>query len=110
MLGETSYLLAGPEDWSGLARLLEGRTPDLLVVVEAPVDELMRRLEVRPSQHSRTQRLVADRRAAELERGRLLLDRIVATMPCDRFTVVNDGSVPAEDLCRPVSEWVLRAV
>lgn len=92
------------------AALLQLRPPDLLVVVEAPLDVLLRRLDDRPSRHSRTQRLTADRRGAELDHGRLLLARLVDTVPCDRITVPNDGSVPAAELGRRTAEWVLRAV
>jgi hypothetical protein len=92
------------------ARLLQLRPPDLLVVVEAPLDMLLQRLDDRPSRHSRTQRLAPDLRGAELERGRLLLDQLVATVRCDRVTVSNDGSLPVEELGQQTAEWVLRAV
>ena len=66
---------------------------------KAPLDVLLRRLDDRPSQHSRTQRLAADRRGAErFEHGRLLLDRLVDTVSCGRITVSSDGSVPVEEL------------
>jgi hypothetical protein len=92
------------------ARLLELRPPDLLVVVEAPMDVLLHRLDERPSRHSRTQRLAADLRDAELERGRLLMDRLVDAVQCDRVTVSNDGSLPVGELGQHTAEWVLRAV
>jgi hypothetical protein len=88
--------------------MLDAWSPDLLVVVDAPLDVLMSRLESRPSRHSRTQRIAVDRRAPELERGRLLLDLLVDTVPCGRITVPNDGSVPIEELGRHTAEWVLR--
>ena len=90
--------------------LLEVRPPDLLVVVQAPLDVLLRRLDDRPSRHSRTQRLAPDRRGAELERGLLLLDRLVDTVPGERITVTNNGSVPIAELGRHTAERVLRAV
>jgi len=90
--------------------MLDDWSPDLLVVLDAPLDMLLSRLESRPSKHSRTQRLAVERRGPELERGRLLLDLLVDTVPCDRITVPNDGSVPIEQLGRHTAEWVLRAV
>jgi hypothetical protein len=105
-----SLALRASAPGADVAGLLEVRPPDLVVVVEAPLDVLLRRLDDRPSRHSRTQRLAADRRGAELVRGRLLLDRLVDSLPCDRFTVPNDGSVPVEELGGHIAEWVLRAV
>jgi thymidylate kinase len=103
--------LRAPPGGTDPARLLDAEAaPDLLVVVEAPLDVLLRRLDDRPSRHSRTQRLAVDRRGPELERGRLLLDRLVDTLRCGRLTVPSDGSVPLEELGRHTAEWVLRAV
>ena len=48
--------------------------PGLVLVVDAPVDVVERRLARRRSQHSRTQRLAPSERARELRRGRELLD------------------------------------
>jgi len=103
-----SLALRAPAHGVDLSRLLTSGAPDLLVIVDAPLDVLLRRLDDRPSRHSRTQRLAADRRGAELERGRLLLDRLVDTIPCGRLTVASDGSVPVEELGRHVAGWVLR--
>jgi hypothetical protein len=58
-------------------RLLAPEVPDLLVVIDAPLDTIARRLTARPSQHSRTQRLPPAERCAELTRGQDLLDRLV---------------------------------
>ena len=103
-----SLALRAPEDGAGVPRMLDAWSPDLLVVVDAPLDVLLGRLESRASRHSRTQRLAVDRREPELERGRLLLDLLVDTVPCGRITVPNDGSVPIEELGRHTAEWVLR--
>jgi energy-coupling factor transporter ATP-binding protein EcfA2 len=103
-----SLALRAPADGAASTRMLHAWSPDLLVVVDAPLDVLMSRLESRPSRHSRTQRIALDRRGPELERGRLLLDLLVDTVPCGRITVPNDGSVPIEQLGRHVAEWVLR--
>ena len=105
-----SLMLRAPARGADPVGLLEVRPPDLLVVVQAPLDVLLRRLDDRPSRHSRTQRLAADRRGAELERGLLLLDRLVDTVPGERITVPNDGSVPIAELGRHTAERVLRAV
>lgn len=53
--------------------------PDLVIVLDPPVDLLVRRLRDRSSEHSRLQRLTDDVELhAELVRGRTLLDRLVA--------------------------------
>lgn len=52
--------------------------PDLVVVVEAPLDVIHDRLAARPSRHSRTQTLDPMRQLLELERGERLLDRLVS--------------------------------
>jgi thymidylate kinase len=103
-------LRADPERTNRARALATDLTPDLLVVVDAPLDVLLRRLDERPSRHSRTQRLAVDRRGAELEQGRLLLDRLVDTLPCGRLTVPSDGSVPVEELGAYTAEWVLRSL
>ena len=52
--------------------------PDLVIVVDPPVELLVRRLRDRASEHSRLQRLADDEELrAELVRGRSLLDRLV---------------------------------
>lgn len=105
-----SLMLRAPARGADPVGLLEVPPPDLLVVVQAPLDVLLRRLDDRPSRHSRTQRLAADRRGAELERGLLLLDRLLDTVSGERITVPNDGSVPIAELGRDTAERVLRAV
>ncbi len=53
--------------------------PDLVVVVDPPIDLLVRRLRDRPSQHSRVQRIDDDDELhAELVRGRSLLESLLA--------------------------------
>jgi hypothetical protein len=69
-------------DLSGVLRTLLSRqdwaTPDLVVLVEAPLEVVDARLAVRPSQHSRVQRQPAPERWAEIARGQALLADIVA--------------------------------
>ena len=90
--------------------LPSGSRADLLVHVEAPVDLLSARLGSRRSVHSRTQRLPEHERRAELERGRELLDQLLAGPGPDRVVVVNDGRRRPSELGRNLAEWVLRAV
>jgi hypothetical protein len=52
--------------------------PDLVVVVEAPMDVVRSRLGSRGSGHSRTERLDEAERAAELTRGQALLHQLLA--------------------------------
>ena len=53
--------------------------PDLVIVLDPPVELLVRRLRHRASEHSRLQRLADDEELrAELVHGRSLLDRLVA--------------------------------
>jgi thymidylate kinase len=84
--------------------------PDLLVVVDAPVELLSARLGARRSVHSRTQQLPEPERRAELTRGRELLHELVAGASRDHVVVLNDGVRRRSDLGRQVAEWVLRAV
>lgn len=51
--------------------------PDLLVVVQAPLDVVGRRLAARASRHSRTQSLTLDDQRSELARGQGLLAALV---------------------------------
>lgn len=51
--------------------------PEVLVVVNAPVEVAAARLDARRSSHSRTQALAADERTAELRRGHELLGCLV---------------------------------
>ena len=91
-------------------RLAAGSGADLVVLVDAPVDQLLHRLEVRQSRHSRTQRLDADARRAELQHGRGLLDQLLSDLPHEVLTIRNDGSRPLVELGQQAAGWVLRAV
>jgi DNA polymerase III delta prime subunit len=53
-------------------------SPDLVAVVDAPVEVVRDRLQARGSRHARSQSLDSARQQAELERGRRLLDELVA--------------------------------
>lgn len=86
------------------------RTSDLVVHVDCPTDVVLQRLADRPSRHSRTQQLTAAERGPELERGRLILDSLLAAVPQERLTVVNDGATSLPDLGRATAEWVLQVV
>jgi len=90
--------------------LAAGSGSDLVVVVDAPTDVLLNRLDLRSSRHSRTQLLAPACRGPELEHGRRLLDLLITDLPQERLAVVNDGSAPLIELGRRTAEWVLRAV
>ncbi len=103
----TLALRADPEK-AGVGHWPQGNQADLLVVVEAPVAQVSRRLSTRRSRHSRTQRLAGPRRTAELMTGsRLLSGLIDPSRTCLR--VSNDGSDDAAHLGRRSAEWILRA-
>jgi AAA domain len=78
------WSLALRGDPSATLRVLRDSTgrwsaPDLVIVLDPPVDLLVRRLRDRSSEHSRLQRLADDvELRAELVRGRSLLERLVA--------------------------------
>jgi len=78
------WSLALRGDPSATLRVLRDSTgrwsaPDLVIVLDPPVDLLVRRLRDRSSEHSRLQRLADDvGLRAELVRGRSLLERLVA--------------------------------
>jgi len=71
-------------DAAAILRALRGSTglwasPDLVLVLDPPVDELVQRLRLRRSRHSRVQRLSDDvELRAELVRGRAMLDELLA--------------------------------
>jgi thymidylate kinase len=77
--------------------------PDLLVVVQAPVEVALERLDERASKHSRTQRLPAARRRAELTRGEDLLERILAEARAPVVRLCNDGTAPLCELANHVA-------
>lgn len=89
--------------------LTAGCGSDVVVVVEAPSDVLLGRLDRRPSRHSRTQRLPPGDRAPELEHGRRLLGQLLVGLPQTTLTVSNDGATPLAELGRHTASWVLRA-
>lgn len=67
----------------GMLRMLEEGAvpllePDLVIEVDAPAEVIRERLGRRRSRHSRTQRLPAVELGAELDRGALLLDELLA--------------------------------
>jgi thymidylate kinase len=92
------------------AGLVAGYRPDLVVVVEAPIDQVSSRLGARASKHSRTQRLAEPRRSGELERGRRRLEEILERTGVDQLRLMNDGGVPPEELGRRAADWVLRSL
>ena len=93
-------------------RLLESQDaasrPDLLVVVDAPVDVLRERLAGRSSRHSRTQQLDAGAQAAELRRGRELLDMLTTWASVETQVVKNDCRVSLPALATEVADGVDR--
>lgn len=106
-----SMALRAPDQGRGATSLLRSTAcaADLLVVVDSPLEVLLGRLDERPSRHSRTQQLAVQHRLPELERGKVLLDHLVAIVPCAQLVVCNDGSAPLEELAAGTADWVLRA-
>lgn len=91
--------------WAGLGP--RSRT-DLVVVVDVPVPVAASRLAQRVSRHSRTQQLSPALLLAELERGRELLDRLLADAP---VTVVRlPGTAAPAVLAESAAASVLRAL
>jgi hypothetical protein len=80
---------------------------DLVVVVDAPLDQLVWRLGQRASRHSRTQRLAEPARSTELQCGSRLLEEIMELTTCGRLRLANDGSATPQDLGRQVADWVV---
>ena len=93
-------------------RLLDSHSgasrPDLLVVVDAPVDVVRERLTERSSRHSRTQQLDAGSQAAELRHGRELLDKLTTWASVQTQVVKNDGRVRLSALATQVADGVDR--
>lgn len=100
-------------DISGpLERLTESQgvwiLPDLLIVVDAPVTEVIDRLRARPSRHSRVQDGDAGM-ALELERGRRLMETLLDEsqamgLAADSIvTVENVAGCDATELMSPVA-------
>jgi predicted kinase len=93
-------------------RLLDGTPeaarPDLLVVVEAPVDVVGDRLAGRASRHSRTQGLDAAAQAAELQRGQDLLEKLTTWASIETQVVNNDGRTTVSALATVVADRVDR--
>lgn len=81
---------------------LEPVWPDIVVVVEAPIETVRARLGSRDSQHSRTERLTDDERDAELIRGEALVARLLARWEVaagpDRLVRVYNGGDGAPDI------------
>jgi hypothetical protein len=88
--------------------------PDVLAVVRATPAAADRRLAARASTHSRTQRLPAGGRIAELERGEGLLDLLIAwwrrSAPAGAAIVEvhNDDDAPREGEAAGLAEQLLR--
>ncbi len=82
--------------------------PDLLVVVDAPVDVVRERLAGRSSRHSRTQQLDGRAQAAELQRGQELLDMLTTWASVETQVVKNDGRVALSTLATEVADGVDR--
>jgi len=71
------------------------RRTDLVVVLDLPPTEAVARLRSRRSRHSRVQQLAPEAMLEELERGRRLLDHLVAGCP---VPVVRISAEPAPEL------------
>lgn len=80
---------------------------DLVLMVDAPVELTLSRLNGRTSEHSRTQQLPAELRRVELEHGRKLLDRLLVDVTAPVLRIgVDDLASPAQ-LGERVAEMVL---
>jgi thymidylate kinase len=90
------------EPWTLAAALPERLLPDLVVVVEAPLEVVAARLEARGSRHSRTQRLDGVERDAELQRGQALvlelLQRWTSERGPDRTVLIRHASADPPDV------------
>lgn len=75
--------------WKGLG---PGMRTDLVVLVDVPTPVALDRLARRDSRHSRTQHLDPALRAAELERGRRLLDELLECSPVPVVRVRGDAA------------------
>jgi thymidylate kinase len=99
---------------AALRRRPTWHTPDILIVLQVPVEVAAGRLAQRTSRHSRTQHLDSDAAAAELARGVALLDRVVNWWPNvvgPACQVIVIGAADAiEDVADGVAAQVERAV
>jgi thymidylate kinase len=99
---------------AALRRRPTWHTPDILIVLQVPVEVAAGRLAQRTSRHSRTQHLDSDAAAAELARGVALLDRVVNWWPSvvgPACQVIVIGAADAiEDVADGVAAQVERAV
>lgn len=86
--------------------------PQLVLHLDVPPDLAAHRLDSRPSQHSRVQRVAPRRRVAELRRGQALLDEILQACPLRVHHLPSYGET-AEELAESarlalaplLSEW-----
>lgn len=96
-----------PRLWDGLR---PGSRPDLVVVVDVPVQVAASRLARRASRHSRTQRLPPALLLAELERGRDLLERLLAGAPVRVVRLGGAGTATPAGLAESAAASVLQAL
>jgi thymidylate kinase len=95
-----------PRLWDGLRP--RSRT-DLVVLVDVPVQAAASRLTQRTSRHSRTQQLAPALLLAELERGRDLLDRLLADAPVRVVRLAGAETAPP-GLAETAAAAVLQAL
>lgn len=105
---QTLWTLALRASTNEGARLLDrvdaAPRPDLLVVVDVPHDVVLDRLGRRGSRHSRTQQLAQQAQRTELERGQVLLERLVRNADLPTVRIANDGSVALSAVARELAE------
>lgn len=113
-LVQTTWTLAlracrdpSPGIWRGLPLR---SCSDLVLMIDAPVALAESRLAQRMSQHSRTQQLPAGLRRAELERGRDLLERLVADARLPVLRIGVDDLASPSELGERAADMVLRTV
>jgi hypothetical protein len=109
----TLLLRTGSDPRPVVQRMLQRRSlasPDLLVLVDAPVELASERLCNRASRHSRTQQLPEPEQLAELEAGRGLLQAILAVADRPHLLLSNDGSTTLDELGRRTATWLLRGL
>lgn len=107
----TLLLRTGSDPVPVLQRMLQPRSvqsPDLLVIVDAPVELASERLCNRASRHSRTQQLPEPEQLAELEAGLGLLQVILAVADRPHLLLSNDGSTTLDELGHRTATWLLR--
>jgi hypothetical protein len=88
-----------PSSW--WATVPDAARSDLVLVLEVSPVEAQRRLAARASRHSRTQSLPSEAQRAELERGALLLERVLASCPVPVLRLRTEAAGPTRGWSDP---------